>query len=98
MSNYDLDRDFNVFSGEADLESARNNEKNLVRLGLISKDELVEDDTIFNEKFVYCASHHRVHSTGWCTVDVIFKRPLAGDDIDSAEEYASRIGLLPKND
>lgn len=98
MSNYDLDRDFNTFTGESDLESALNNENNLVRLGLISEYEDNEDDTIFNEKFIYCASHRRVHSTGWCTVDVIFKRPLAGDDIDSAEEYASRIGLLPKND
>lgn len=95
MAEYDIDRDFESFNNELHLGADQENEDNLIRLQMISPDDdTPEDDTIFNERFVYCKSHHKVHSTGWCTVSAIRKRPLIGDDIDSAEKEAIRLGLL----
>lgn len=95
MAQYNIDRDFDNFSAGDTLASLQKNEDNLIRLGLIEeKYALVEDDKIFNEPFVYCGSHHRVHSTGWCTVNVCNKRPLRGDDIDSAIDHAFKLGLI----
>lgn len=42
------------------------------------------DDTKYGVKFVYCTQHHRVHSTGWCTVDCLSKVPLLSETEDEA--------------
>ena len=93
---YDIDNDFNDFSSRY-LEDTQRNSANLVRLGLIDEDKdgwLGEDDTLFGTNFVYCGSHCRVHSTGWCTVSVAKKRPLRGETIEDAEKYANTKGLI----
>lgn len=42
--------------------------------------------------FVYCASHLRVHSTGWCTVDPLGKIPMPGG-MFATYLAADRLGL-----
>lgn len=45
------------------------------------------DDTGFNSKYVYCGSHRRGHTTGWCTVHNRNKVPLAAlGDREAADE------------
>ena len=43
--------------------------------------------------YVYCASHLRPHSTGWCTVDPSNKIRLAATNYDDAAEECDRLGL-----
>lgn len=64
----------------------------------LGHDPLGRDDTVFGTSFVYCASHHSVHSTGWCTVGIDQKVPLAsvrGTDADllRAQDEARALGL-----
>jgi hypothetical protein len=44
------------------------------------------DDRVYGTKFVYCRSHCRVHSTGWCTVPVLDKIPLLSQTEAEANE------------
>lgn len=97
MISYDIDQDFKNYLPNASFENGMINKENLYRLGLIKpEDGLCDDDTIFETKFVYCSSHHRVHSVGWCSVDVINKRPLPGELIEEAELYALNLKLISK--
>lgn len=43
--------------------------------------------------FVYCASHLRAHSTGWCTVGPLNKIPMPGATWQAAHAVADRLGL-----
>jgi hypothetical protein len=43
--------------------------------------------------FVYCASHLRSHSTGWCTVSAEDKIPLGVTTPDEAHSMCERLGL-----
>jgi hypothetical protein len=43
------------------------------------------NDAIWGTHYIYCASHLRVHSTGWCTVPLVDKVPLCGRTLDKAE-------------
>lgn len=37
------------------------------------------DDTQFGTEAVYCSSHMRIHSAGWCTVSNALKLPVNED-------------------
>lgn len=39
----------------------------------------------WGDTYVYCASHMRVHSTGWCTVPNSEKTPIKADTLEEAE-------------
>lgn len=52
-----------------------------------------EDDSVLGVPFVYCHSHLRAHSTGWCTVAVGDKTPLAATDHETATAEAREMGL-----
>jgi len=83
-SNPNFDEDFKNFEVDASyIDKARKNAENLERLGI---DADSEDDTVFGAKFVYCASHQKAHSVGWCTVGVDRKRPLNAMNFDEALE------------
>lgn len=47
-------------------------------------DPFSSDDTQFNVPNVYCSSHMRIHSAGWCTVPNSLKLP---DDQTLPIEY-----------
>ena len=40
----------------------------------------------WGDTWVYCASHCRVHSTGWCTVPNSEKTPIKADTLEEAEK------------
>lgn len=42
------------------------------------------DDTAFGVDYVYCMSHLRAHSTGWCGVPNRDKIPLKAETLDEA--------------
>lgn len=51
-------------------------------------------DLDFGAGFVYCDSHRRVHSTGWCTVPLYRKFPLDYPTLYDAEVAAKKAGLI----
>lgn len=51
------------------------------------------DDTEFGTKFIYCASHLRSHSTGWCTVHNVQKVPLTADTTGEAIAEVITLGF-----
>jgi hypothetical protein len=51
------------------------------------------DDTVFGTEIVYCASHLRPHSTGWCTVDNVQKVPLVATEPAEAIKEARQLGF-----
>ena len=51
------------------------------------------DDTEFNSKYVYCGSHRRGHSAGWCTVRNRNKVPLAAEGDQEAAAECRKAGF-----
>lgn len=62
-----------VFSGSGMISDFSLNEDFLVERGV---DPSSSDDTQFGTDRVYCSSHVRVHSVGWCTVSNALKLPV----------------------
>lgn len=92
----DFDEAFKDFQKDtALLSAAYHNRVNLVNLGI---DAETEDDTVFGAKQLYCGAHRRVHSSGWCTVRLLQKRPLKAEDRTDAIVEATALGLLTEDD
>lgn len=55
------------------------------------------EDSQLDCEWVYCASHRRPHTVGWCSVSVGMKTPLKATDRDDAlRECAERdLRVLP---
>lgn len=64
---------------------------------LVTGEPLTEkspDDLIFGkDAMIYCASHMRPHTTGWCTVSVEDKILLDADSLDEAYRECEAKGL-----
>ena len=61
----------------------------VLSLGLDPKSD---DDTAFGVPYIYCSSHRRGHSTGWCTVRVIDKVPLEATTDTEAVAECRKLG------
>lgn len=83
-----FDEDYKDFKfPTADLANIAANKANLERLGIDPN----KDDTVFGALFVYCGSHRRAHTVGWCEVDISRKRPLSADSVDASEAEAAAL-------
>jgi hypothetical protein len=51
-----------------------------------------DDDTVFGTDYIYCSSHRRGHSTGWCTVRNVNKVPLNAPTAALAVEECRTLG------
>lgn len=57
-------------------------------------DNRTEDERHFGpEAYVYCKSHLRPHTTGWCTVSVGFKVALKAKSYEDACKEARQMGF-----
>ena len=55
---------------------------------------VTEDETVFGKgRWVYCKSHVRPHTTGWCTVCASNKRLLNATTSDEAYAETRALGL-----
>lgn len=52
----------------SDLSTVKGEIKNREYQRSVGIDPDGEDDSVFETERVYCASHQKEHSTGWCTV------------------------------
>jgi hypothetical protein len=55
---------------------------------------MLTDDTTMGAKFVYCRSHLRPHSTGWCSVPTYHKVALDAETIEDALTEVRSYGWL----
>jgi hypothetical protein len=56
---------------------------------------MTEDAVHFGEgKWIYCKSHVRVHTTGWCTVPITEKVALNAETFGEAKAEAISMGFL----
>lgn len=86
-----FDEDFKNFNPDAsNIGVSIENGNNLKELGL---DPNSDDDTQFGADFVYCGSHMRSHSTGWCTVRLRGKRPLNAKTPEDARAEVQALGF-----
>lgn len=94
-NNPNFDEDFKNFAFDASFISSLSlNMINLKRLGIDSE---TEDDTVFGADFVYCTSHMRPHTAGWCTVGAARKRPLNAKNLEDAldeTEFLLKVSIV----
>lgn len=86
-----INEDFKEYrpSGGENLENIHKNGVNLLRLGIDPHAE----DSVFGTPFVYCGAHMRAHTSGWCTVRLVLKRPLTAQTAAEAKEEVAALGL-----
>lgn len=90
-SMLNVNEDFKGYlpSGGENLQNIHENRLNLQRLGINPESE----DSVFGTPFVYCGAHMRAHTSGWCTVRLVLKRPLLAQTAAEAKAEVLELGL-----
>ena len=91
MTTLNVNEDFKDYrpSGGAELDNIHANGLNLLRLGI----DPYGEDSVFGTPFVYCGAHMRAHTSGWCTVRLVLKRPLNAQTAAEAKAEVAELGL-----
>lgn len=61
-------------------------------------DPYSHDDSVLGTAYVYCASHLRAHTSGWCTVSLVDKYPLDATTEPDATAEARAKGFRMHGD